>query len=76
MVLGCLGRIHQPAHKCSHKEDTLQQTKSKKIEAKHPFFPLLSPPPSDELFVQGGCRAPSGMDGQREGLKNKGGREG
>lgn len=69
MVLGCLGRIHQLAHESPHKEGTLQQTKSKKIEGERLFFFY----PSDEvLFVQGGCRAPSGTDGRREGVIKEG----
>lgn len=40
--------------------------KERKDRGQAPFFS-----PSDELFVQGGCRAASGMDGWKEGGTNR-----
>lgn len=68
MVLGCLGRIHQPAHKSPNKERHTSTDKERKERGQAPFFP-----PSDEvLFAQGGCRALSGTDGWGEELMEEG----
>ena len=64
MVLGCLGRIHQPAHGSPHKERHTSTDKERKERGQAPFFLLQM---KCCLFRVGAGHRVGRVDGGREG---------